>query len=333
MRAINVEPDNLASLQVRAGASSRVSKEEKLAKSALDSFHSYCRLRGMSSTRDYICYSRQFSEFLSSRESSIETCSQEDLVEYLRYLKEERKVKKATIKRAFTVLGLLFVYLDDSGLVEKNPIPQFKRLYLREYKEGSDSETRQVISLDQVRLLLSRILDSRDRAIAILLFKTGIRLGELVSLDLKDVDLSKGWLTLKHKAKRSNREIPLDEETIRAIKNYLPTRKARANKGERALFLSRRGNRLSAEAARKKFKQYAEAIGVHHPNSALLGDHFTPHCCRHVWTTEAIRSSMPRDMIKEIRGDVRKDAMDLYNHISKEELRESYLAHIPQLGT
>lgn len=314
------------------GPDPRGCHEDKIMKSSLDRFISYCRLRGMSSARDYISYSKKFSDFLATRGSSFESCSQEDLVEYLRYLKEERKVKRATVKRIFTILGLLFVYLEDSGLVEKNPIPKFKRLYLREYKEGSDSETRQVISLDQVRLLVSGILDSRDRAIAVLLFKTGIRLGELISLDLQDVDLEGGWIILKHKAKRSNREIPLDDETIRVLKNYMPARKARNKNHIRALFISRLGSRLSPEAARKKFKQYAEAVGVHDNDSDRLEDHFTPHCCRHVWTTEAINANMRRDHIKLIRGDVVRDAMDTYNHITKEMLKESYLAHVPQLG-
>ena len=227
---------------------------------------------------------------------------------------------------------MLYVYLEDRGLVEKNLIPKFKRLYLKEYKEGSDSETRKVIPLDQVRLLISRILDPRDQAIAVLLFKTGIRLGEPVSLDLDNVDLVNGWMTLKHKAKRSNREIPLDDEMIRAVKGYLPTRNAKNKKNIKALFLSRRGSRLSPEAIRKKFKQYAEAIGVHDSSSPHLEDHFTPHCCRHCWTTEAINADMRRDHIKLIRGDVVRDAMDGYNHVTREGLRESYLAHVPQLG-
>lgn len=301
--------------------------------SSLDRFASYVRLRGMSSARDYVCYSKQFSEFLESRGSSLEGCSREDLAEYLRYMKEERKVKRATIKRAFTVLGLLYVWMEDQELIEKNPIPQFKRLYLGEYKEGSDSETRKSIPLDLVRLLVSIIMVSRDKAIAVLLFKTGIRIGELVSIDLADVNLSDGWLTLKNKNKRSNREIPLDDEAIMVIRDYLPTRTAWNKKNSPALFLSRRGDRLAAETIRKKFKQYAEAVGVHDSSSKRLEDHFTPQNCRHVFTTEAIDADMRRDIIKMIRGDVLGDAIDGYNHPTKKKLKDNYLAaKVLQLG-
>jgi integrase/recombinase XerD len=78
--------------------------------------------------------------------------------------------------------------------------------------------------------------------------------------------------------------------------------------------------------------QTAERIGLHDPNSERMEDHFSPHCCRHWFTTHLRRAGMPREFIQELRGDVRREAIDIYDHIDKKELRESYLAHIPQLG-
>ncbi|UEC42055.1 MAG: hypothetical protein METHAR1v1_310023 [Methanothrix sp.] len=62
------------------------------------------------------------------------------------------------------------------------------------------------------------------------------------------------------------------------------------------------------------------------------GSCISTYCCRHWFTTHMRRSGMPREFIQELRGDVRKEAIDIYDHIDKKELRESYLAHIPQLG-
>lgn len=59
---------------------------------------------------------------------------------------------------------------------------------------------------------------------------------------------------------------------------------------------------------------------------------FCPHCCRHWSCTHLFRAGMRREFIQELRVDSRKEAIDIYNHIDKKELRESYLAHIPQLG-
>ncbi len=67
-------------------------------------------------------------------------------------------------------------------------------------------------------------------------------------------------------------------------------------------------------------------------HGARLEDRFTPHCCRHWFVTHLLRAGMSRDFVKELRGDTRGEAIDIYNHIDKKDLRESYLAHIPQLG-
>ncbi|WP_394357583.1 hypothetical protein [Methanothrix sp.] len=70
---------------------------------------------------------------------------------------------------------------------------------------------------------------------------------------------------------------------------------------------------------------------MHNPESERLEDHFSPHCCRHWLCTHLFRAGMRREYIKELRGDSRKEAFDLYNHIDLKELREAYLACIPQL--
>ncbi len=79
-------------------------------------------------------------------------------------------------------------------------------------------------------------------------------------------------------------------------------------------------------------EKVATQVGLHDPTSHRMEDHFSPHCCRHWFTAHLRRAGMPGEFIQELRGDVRKEAIDIYDHIDKKELRESYLAHIPQLG-
>ena len=63
-----------------------------------------------------------------------------------------------------------------------------------------------------------------------------------------------------------------------------------------------------------------------------MEDHFSSHACRHWFVTHMLKAGMPREFIQELRGDVRKEAIDIYNHIAPEDVRKSYLAHVPQLG-
>jgi integrase/recombinase XerD len=78
--------------------------------------------------------------------------------------------------------------------------------------------------------------------------------------------------------------------------------------------------------------KHATRIGLHDPTSERLDERFTPHCCRHWFTTHLRRNGMQRELIKELRGYARRDAMDIYDHIDKRELKRAYLAAIPQLG-
>ena len=100
-----------------------------------------------------------------------------------------------------------------------------------------------------------------------------------------------------------------------------------------ALFLSSWGNRLSGNDVYRAVTNAAECIGLHNPKSDRTGDHFGPHCCRHWFTTHLKLKGMRREFIQEPRGDSRKEAIDIYDHIELKELKEAYLAAIPQLGS
>ena len=97
----------------------------------------------------------------------------------------------------------------------------------------------------------------------------------------------------------------------------------------KALLISyQTNNRLSRNGAYQAVAKYAKKLGFHNPDSEKLEDHFGPHCCRHWFTTWLRRNEMPRDYIKELRGDSRKEAIDIYNHIDKQDLKK-----IPSMHT
>ncbi len=78
--------------------------------------------------------------------------------------------------------------------------------------------------------------------------------------------------------------------------------------------------------------KYAKRLGFFNSESSRLEDHFGPHCFRHWFTTWLMRSNMPREYVKELRGDKRREAIDIYYHIDRQELRKAYLACVPKLG-
>jgi integrase/recombinase XerD len=285
----------------------------------------------MVSTMDYIYRAKEYCVFLESRGKNPLTADREDLRAFLAQLKA-RQLRFKTIDRIYTCLSALYEFLIIEDLVEYNPILPFRKYYLRRYKNDSDSEIRKLIGVEDASRLVNSVLDSRDKCILVLLFKTGMRVGELTSLDVDDVDLDKGEVTLKLKKKRSNRALFLDNEAIAVLQRWLAARKNRKGAEGQALFLSKIGTRITKRSIEELIEKHAERVGLHNPGADRLEERFTPHCCRHWFVTHLLRAGMSRDFVKELRGDTRGEAIDIYNHIDKKELKESYLAHIPQLG-
>lgn len=297
----------------------------------VERFHEDCNLRGMVSVMDYIYRAKEYCVFLEARSKNPLTADRDDLRAFLSQLKG-RGLKFKTIDRIYSCLSAFYEFLIIEGLVEYNPILPFRKYYLRRYKNDNDSEIRKLISVEDASRLVNSILDSRDKCILVVLFKTGMRVGELTSLDVKDVDLDKGEVTLKPKKKRTNRVLFLDNEAIAVLQRWLAARKNRMGSEDQALFLSKIEKRITRRSVEEIIEKHAERLGMHNPGAERLEERFTPHCCRHWFVTHLLRAGMSRDFVKELRGDTRGEAIDIYNHIDKNELRESYLAHIPQLG-
>ncbi|MGD0950916.1 MAG: tyrosine-type recombinase/integrase [Methanotrichaceae archaeon] len=297
----------------------------------LEGFSRDCRMRNIKNIQPYKVYIKQYLELLSSRSKDANSADKGDLMDFLSSLRQ-RGLKQASIEKAFTALSSFYTYMVDEELISNNPITSFKRRYLRKYKDENTSEDRQIISVEQASLLVNSTLNSRDKAVLVILLKTGMRRGELCSLDVSDIDFKNMALKLKSTSKRSNRVLFFDSEAEYVLRAWLQFRNRKDKRGTPALFLGQFGGRISSREISHIVTKHASRVGLHDSESKCLEHRFTPHCCRHWFTTHLIRAGMPRDFVKELRGDVRHEAIDIYNHIDKKELKESYMAHIPQLG-
>jgi len=254
------------------------------------------------------------------------------LRDFLRYLRFERKAKEKTLENYFSALSAFYDYLAFEGLVSSNIILPFRKRYLRRYKNGYDDPERRLLSVEEMSRLVNSIMDPRDKAMTVLLAKTGIRRGELLRIDVDDINWEDYSITLKPTPKRSNRVVFFDDECAIVLKRWLRVRE-KLNPKTNALFISYNMlDRLSRNGVWNAIVKYAKRLGFHNPNSPRLEDHFGPHCFRHWFTTWLLRNGMPREYVKELRGDKRKETIDVYYHIDKEDLRKIYLACIPKLG-
>jgi len=300
----------------------------------LKDFCEDCRLRGMSdeSVSRYRSILRMFLTFLKERNVRADRIDAHILRDFLRYLKFERGAKHKTMENYFSAISAFYDYLAFEGLTGKNPILPFRRRYLKRYKEDFDDPERKLLTVEEMSMFVNSILDPRDKAIAVLLAKTGIRRGELLRLDVDDINWADYSITLKPTPKRSNRTVFFDDECAIALKRWLRVRE-KLNPKTNALFVSYKTlGRLSRNGLYNTVVKYARRLGFHNPDSPRPEDHFSPHCFRHWFTTWLRRNGMPREYIKELRGDKRREAIDIYHHIDREELKRAYLAYIPKLG-
>jgi len=303
----------------------------------IEDFLEDCRLQNMThySVLSYASALRSFKRHLCEQGISDVTKIDKDAIrEYIRVLREGRNLATSTVENHLSCLSSFLDYLVYEEVIESNLALAVRKRYLRRYKgdASGDAHKRKLITTKQLKELVDSILNVRDKAVVLLLAKTGIRRGELVTIEIDDVDLVGMKVTLKPKAKRSNRVVFFDEECGRALQEWLTVRERYASSGCRAFFVTSGGGKLNRNGIYELVTRHAACVGLHDPKSERLEDHFTPHCLRHWFTTYLRRSGMPREHVQELRGDARLDAMDIYYHIDEEELRKSYLKHIPQLG-
>jgi len=304
----------------------------------LDEFVTECQTLGMTphTIESYTSNLRLFFEYVEG--ISYDQVKTPHLAKFLNYLRHEKEVRyrgstkkgcsKSTIKTYFSALISYYDFLEFSGKYDHNPVIRFRKRYLRHIKkDGGPENIRQLISVRDMAKLVYTTDDLTQRAVLITLAKTGVRRHELIALDLKDLNLNTGVIYLKPAAKRSNRIVFVDDEALSIIKKYLNHRK---NVSSKALFTSVQGRRLNKNRVYEIVTRNAERLNYHNPEGLLI-EKFTPHCCRHWFTTHLSRAGMSREFMQYLRGDVIHDAIDIYNHIDPEAVRLDYRTRAPQL--
>lgn len=273
--------------------------------------------------------------YLNDRVVPIVSADKHVLHDYIRH-RRSQGVEQKTLENDLTSIAGLYEYLVFEGHMERNLVPGVRKRYLRRYKLESDGDVespRKLLTVEEMSLLINSVIDTRDKAILTVLAKTGVRRGELIAMDVNDIDWTTQSITLKRNLfrKRSGRVVFFDDETARLLKRWVSQRE-KINPATPALFIGEHGLRLNRNGIYSMVAKYAQRVGLHNPKSPKPEDHVSPHCFRHWFTTHLRRAGMDREFIKVLRGDRRREAIDIYDRIDHEELRRAYLAFIPQLG-
>jgi integrase/recombinase XerD len=253
-----------------------------------------------------------------------------DVTDYLERLRRgeppaSKRYKASTVGRMLVSVRSFYRFLAGEGELHVDPTVTV----------GVPRQTRSLpkaIPLDEVERLVesppSDLLGRRDRAILETLYGAGLRISELVSLDVDDLDLARGLvLVVKGKGSKS-RQVPLGRAASGALRSYLGAtrpelaRRSLAKSSGGALFLNARGGRLSRQGCWKVLKARAESVN--------LDGHVSPHTLRHSFATHMLDGGADIRVVQELLGHASLTTTQVYTLVSDSRLREVYESSHPR---
>lgn len=264
---------------------------------------------------------RQYYGFLSADAPiSLANASQSTIVAYLMYLRKQGKAT-ATIARRLAALKAFYQFLVKENYVTQDPTGDLSSPKL-------ERKLPKVLTIEEVERLLAQPDRStpsgkRDKAMLELLYATGIRVSELVNLDVVDADLQEGFIRCKGKGSKE-RVVPMGEIAIAALRDYLNNARPKivADPREKAAFLNHHGKRLTRQGFWKIVKKYA--------NQAQIRKEITPHTIRHSFATHLLENGADIRAVQEMLGHADISTTQIYTHVTKDRLKDVYAKSHPR---
>jgi len=233
----------------------------------------------------------------------------------------KRKLDKTSINRKLSSLRTFFDFLAREGFCENNPAKQTMSPKI-------PVKTASFLSMDDILFLLDSAalekgnLGIRNKTIFEMLYGTGIRVGELVTLDLNDVDSNEKIIYVKGKG-RKDRIVPFGRKCKEAISSYLTVRNELLKKNKKpqksdanALFLNNSGRRITTDGVRFVLKKFLEKISLHRKA--------TPHTIRHTTASHLLDSGADMIIVKELLGHKNLATTQKYTHVTVDKLIREY---------
>jgi len=240
--------------------------------------------------------------------------NRDTIIDYILHLRE-REYASSTVARKSAAVKSFFHFLFQTGVLSDDPTATLEspRVKKRLPRSASPEDIEELLTAprgDGPKAL-------RDRALLELLYATGMRVTELISLDLEGVDLDTGTVRCYGKGAKE-RLVPIHSRAVEALRRYLDKGRSQflRDDGEKALFLNPRGQRLTRQGLWLIVKQYVEQAG--------LGSVITPHTLRHSFATHMLNRGANLRNVQHLLGHASLATTQVYTRVSGERLREVY---------
>ena len=262
---------------------------------------------------------RQYASYLQTIGVDVLDADRDTIEGYMHYLHDNGK-SPATVSRSLASLKSLYMYALSEDEIEENPVFSIK-------VEKAERKLPQILTGKEVELLLEqpRVSDMkgcRDKAMLEVLYATGIRVSELIGLNVEDISLSGGFIRCESGGKV--RIIPLYPEALAALSDYISDVRAKmiASPTERSLFVNVSGERMSRQGFWKIIKYYQE--------KAQIKKDITPHTLRHSFAAHLLENGADLRSIQEMLGHSDISSTQIYAQLVKQNLKAVYNKYHPK---
>ena len=282
----------------------------------LAQYESYLKNEKCSSANTCASYLRdmhQFSAYIDERGIPLHQVVQNDVEQYAHHLVAAGK-SAATVTRSIASIKSFYTFMVLSGYVPGNPAKGCSTIKV-------ERKLPQILTGKEVELFLEQpecvdFKGYRDRAMLELLYATGIRVSELINLNVDDLNLDAGFLRCSSKGRE--RIIPLYPAAIRALTDYVEDVRPQLvdDPDEQALFVNMNGDRMSRQGFWKLIKHYQEKAGIR--------KEITPHTLRHSFAAHLLENGADLHSIQEMLGHADISSTQIYTHVVNQKLKRVY---------
>ena len=228
----------------------------------------------------------------------------------------EREYSKATAARKLATLRSFYKFCLRRGYIQTNPVATIRT-------PKQEKRLPKFLDISQIQKLLTTpddgsLLGARDRAMLETLYSTGVRVSELVALNVDDLDPVNGQLRVRGKG-RKERITPIGPTAVTAIRRYLDMRQKdpRTTTFDRlAMFVNKHGQRLSTRSVRRKLDKYLAEAG--------LDPSISPHTLRHTFATHMLNNGADLRSVQELLGHQSLSTTQVYTHVTTAQLKKDY---------
>ncbi|HEQ99699.1 MAG TPA: tyrosine recombinase [candidate division Zixibacteria bacterium] len=296
-----------------------------LSRKHLEQFIEYLKSEKNYSPQTLIAYNKDISSFqdffkkLNLSQIRLDKEFSDNFRLFLQYLRS-REIGNRSIARMQSALKSYFKFLHQARILKSDWGSRIKRVkYSKPLPE--------VASRDQIAEILdlptgNSLQEKRDRAVMELFYSTGMRLAELSGLSASNLDLNAGMLRVIGKGNKE-RVVPIGRIALQSLKEYLEKRDGELDQYDpEAVFLNRRGRRLSPRSVARIVRKYSSASG--------LMKKFSPHSFRHAFATHLLDGGADLSAVKELLGHASLSTTQIYTHVSLERLKKVYKKSHPR---